>query len=244
VTVLGNTGSLVKTSYSFDGWNTQSDGLGTDYNASGSDSFTMGSANVTLYAKWTALTNHNISLVEGWNLVSFNLQPVNTDIEEVLSSIDGNYNLVYAWDATGAHSGSGNWMKYDPTAPVFANSLDALDETMGFWIRMTVADTLDVVGSAPGTTDISVSDNAGGWNLVAYPSIENRDLPGALSDHGVGTDFSLVYAYHAADTADPWKLFDLVAPVFANDLTEMAPGWGYWVLVSADNVWSVAFSTP
>jgi uncharacterized repeat protein (TIGR02543 family) len=50
-TVPDNTGSLVKTGFTFAGWNTQADG-GTTYEAN--DTFTMGVANVTLYAKWTA----------------------------------------------------------------------------------------------------------------------------------------------------------------------------------------------
>jgi hypothetical protein len=57
----------------------------------------------------------------------------------------------------------------------------------------------------------------------------------------VGTDYSLVYAYHANDTADPWKLFDRSAPAFASDLTSLDPGWGYWVKVSASPVWDVEY---
>jgi uncharacterized repeat protein (TIGR02543 family) len=53
VTVLGNTGSLEKTGYTFGGWNTTSDGTGTDYAVGAT--FTMGTANVILYAKWVAL---------------------------------------------------------------------------------------------------------------------------------------------------------------------------------------------
>jgi uncharacterized repeat protein (TIGR02543 family) len=53
VIVLGNTGSLEKTGYTFGGWNTTSDGTGTDY-AVGAN-FTMGTTNVNLYAKWVAL---------------------------------------------------------------------------------------------------------------------------------------------------------------------------------------------
>ena len=60
------------------------------------------------------IAKHSISLVPGWNLVSFNVHPTNTDIAAVLSNIAGNYDLVYAWDATGANSASGNWMKYAP----------------------------------------------------------------------------------------------------------------------------------
>ena len=49
VTVLGNTGDLVKTGYGFAGWNTQADGKGTSYAPDAT--FTI-SANTTLYAKW------------------------------------------------------------------------------------------------------------------------------------------------------------------------------------------------
>lgn len=54
VTVLGNTGSLVKDGYEFTGWNTADDGSGTDYAADAT--FAMGTANVTLYAQWDVLT--------------------------------------------------------------------------------------------------------------------------------------------------------------------------------------------
>ena len=54
VTVLGNTGSLVKTGYTFAGWNTAANGSGISY--SGGDTFAMGSSNVTLYAQWTEKT--------------------------------------------------------------------------------------------------------------------------------------------------------------------------------------------
>ena len=49
VTVLGNTGSLVKTGYAFSGWNTQANGSGTNY--AGGDKF-VETADVTLYAQW------------------------------------------------------------------------------------------------------------------------------------------------------------------------------------------------
>jgi len=52
VTILGNSGSLSKTGYSFTSWNTLSNGTGTTYVQS--QTFLMGSANVTLYAQWAA----------------------------------------------------------------------------------------------------------------------------------------------------------------------------------------------
>ena len=58
VTVLGNTGDLMKTGYRFDGW--QIDKEGTVYTAGETFNIT---SNITLYAKWTAraLTNYRTS---------------------------------------------------------------------------------------------------------------------------------------------------------------------------------------
>jgi LPXTG-motif cell wall-anchored protein len=53
VTVLGNTGLLVKTSNSFAGWNTAADGSGTSYAPAATLSLL---ANTTLYAQWTPIT--------------------------------------------------------------------------------------------------------------------------------------------------------------------------------------------
>jgi uncharacterized repeat protein (TIGR02543 family) len=49
VTVLGNTGTLTKTGYTFAGWNTIADGSGTSY--VGGNTFTI-NANTNLYAQW------------------------------------------------------------------------------------------------------------------------------------------------------------------------------------------------
>jgi hypothetical protein len=178
-----------------------------------------------------ASVTHSIPLVVGWNLISFNVHPDNTAIATVLSNIDGKYDLVYAWDATNI---SDSWLMYDPAMP-FGNTLEHIDESMGIWIHMTAADTLNVVGTAPVTTNIALHT---GWNLVGYPSEVNRSLPDALSLNGC-TDFSLVYAYQASDPA-PWKMYDPSMP-FGNDLTDMSHGLGYWIWVNADCTWSVKY---
>ncbi len=58
VTVAG-AGDLTKTGHTFGGWNTQPDGEGTSYTAA--DSFIMGTANVTLYARWTPLPTYSVT---------------------------------------------------------------------------------------------------------------------------------------------------------------------------------------
>jgi len=52
VTVLGNSGTLAKAGYSFNGWNTAANGSGTAYAAAVTFSL---AGNTTLYAQWTAL---------------------------------------------------------------------------------------------------------------------------------------------------------------------------------------------
>ncbi|WP_179348944.1 choice-of-anchor D domain-containing protein [Winogradskyella pacifica] len=54
VTILGNTGSLVNTCNTFNGWNTEADGSGTFYVAT--DTFNI-TANTTLYAQWLPTGN-------------------------------------------------------------------------------------------------------------------------------------------------------------------------------------------
>lgn len=58
VTVLGNTGSLAKTGWTFAGWNTNSTGTGT--NRAAGSTFTI-SANTTLYAKWTCTVTWSVN---------------------------------------------------------------------------------------------------------------------------------------------------------------------------------------
>jgi uncharacterized delta-60 repeat protein/uncharacterized repeat protein (TIGR02543 family) len=57
VTVTGNTGNFVKTGYAFSGWSLQTNGSGVTYTQG--QTFTMGSADVTLYVKW--VTAYSIS---------------------------------------------------------------------------------------------------------------------------------------------------------------------------------------
>ncbi len=193
------------------------------------------------------LATCSIPLVVGWNLVSCNLHPTSTKPVDVFAGIYGNYDLVFAWDATGAYPDDGNWMKFAPDTPSWSNNLKNLDEKMGFWIDVTEACTLTISGTAAATTNISLWDNVGGWNLVGYPSVVSRSLLTPPGDHAGLTDFTLIYAYHANDTSDPWdpwKLFDPTATNYANDLKAMTPGWGYWIDVTADSTWTVNYLAP
>ena len=57
VTVLGNSGHLIKEGFSFSGWNRLSDGSGTNY--SHGEAFLMGETDISLYARW--IVNHAVT---------------------------------------------------------------------------------------------------------------------------------------------------------------------------------------
>ncbi|UKS26305.1 S-layer homology domain-containing protein [Paenibacillus sp. HWE-109] len=84
VSVYGNTGNLVKTGYTFSGWNTAADGSGTNYNAG--TTFSMGTTNVTLYAKWTANNTGSSSSGGGGSSAS-------TSTSDIVTSTNGTLTL-------------------------------------------------------------------------------------------------------------------------------------------------------
>ncbi|HWR57898.1 MAG TPA: InlB B-repeat-containing protein [Thermodesulfovibrionales bacterium] len=64
VTVLGNTGGLTNTGYSFAGWNTAANGSGTSYAPGATFAIT---GNTTLYAQWTALPTFTVTYAGNGN---------------------------------------------------------------------------------------------------------------------------------------------------------------------------------
>ncbi len=142
VTVAGNTGNLVKTGYTFAGWNTAEDGSGTSY--SGGATFAIGSANMTLYAKWTtggSVDNVGVSL----NATKYTL-PVSGTYKSVLRS--------NASDNSSAPIASG--VKFESSNPAVAT----VDETSGL-----------VTGVAKGTVTISTYYVSGGTEYRRYATV-------------------------------------------------------------------------
>jgi uncharacterized repeat protein (TIGR01451 family) len=175
----------------------------------------------------TSVSPLQFALNTGWNLVSLPLLQPATLITQVLSSIAGHYDLVYAYNGCG-----NGWQKYDASAPVYANSLESLDSTQGFWIRVDMPVTLSVPGSAPAITAIPLCT---GWNLAGYPSLTSRAVTAALS----GVPFDLMYAYDGFASGDPWSKYDVSVPPYVNDLAEVNPTRGYWIRTSEDSLWQV-----
>ena len=139
-----------------------------------------------------------------------------------MTSISGNYTKVFAFDGSAK-----SWLSYDVSLPSWANSLQNIDRTMGFWIYMNSAGTLTVSGDLPTSTNISLYTGA---NLIGFPRSNSQSVADALAS--IAGKYTKVFEYDAATSS--WKSYDVSLPGWANSLQQMRPGYGYWVYVTED----------
>ncbi len=165
--------------------------------------------------------SYPISLHVGWNLISFPIVPMDTSVENLLSSISGSWDNAKWYDA---NDPTDPWKSYSPAKPASLNDLTDIDNTMGFWLHVTDStDDLIIYGNEPVTTNIMLK---AGWNLVSYPS----NITDTVADALWGTGADRVECY---DAGTPY----LIKEMGPADL--MSPGNGYWVHVLVDSVWTV-----
>jgi len=175
---------------------------------------------------WWNVKHVSIDLYNGWNLISLPLMPDDSNVNSVLSPISGNYSIVWAYNASDT---SDHWKKYDSTTP-FGNDLISMEPGKGYWIMMTSDDTLPISGTMPASTDIELWS---GWNLIGYNSLNPQTITDALSS--IDGNYSIIWAYNASDLTDHWKKYDPNTP-FGNDLANMEPGKGYWIMMNTDDI--------
>ncbi len=163
-----------------------------------------------------------ISLDAGWNLISLPLEQADEYLPSVLSSIDGQYDIVKYYDATDQND---PWKTYRIGAST--NDLFSIDRTMGFWIHLTANNGDQTLTTGiEGTFPPAAVTLYAGWNLVSYPSISPDTVANAL--WGTGADIVEVF-----DPAEPYLIREVNADYM------MQPGEGYWVHVPADTIWMV-----
>ncbi len=111
-----------------------------------------------------------LTLHEGWNLISWNVDTPDDDIETIIENIKGCIDVVLGFELGGA--------TYDPSLSRFS-TLTALDHLHGYWFRMDCDTTLCVTGTKVSPdTPIDLEPN---WNLVSYLPEDADTTPHALS---------------------------------------------------------------
>lgn len=173
----------------------------------------------------TAALEGGIPLVPGWNLISLPVEPDSIDPASVLSSISGQLAVAWAYDACSADP----WRRHAPAAPAGENTLQSIDHRIGLWVEATAPATLALTGTLPAETSIQLCQ---GWNLIGAPPGEPRPVAGALAS--IAGKYTLLFGYDGADPADPWEVFSVDVPDWANDLRRLQPGRGYWLYATED----------
>ena len=161
-----------------------------------------------------------ILLRAGWNLISFDIMPLNPAVGTALSSINGKYSRVLTFDCDGGAQ------SYYPGLPPGINTLVSIDPWHGYWIEMNQEAHVVVVGiEVPDNTPMALCV---GYNLVSY-------LPDA--GMAVGTALaSIAGNYESVMGFDPLlgaQSYYPTLPPLLNTLTTLQPGYGYWIKMTA-----------
>jgi len=159
------------------------------------------------------------ALKAGWNMVSFQLEPGDTNIGTVLEPLWDQVDAVWAYDAS-----SGQWLSIDKSVPEFLWDLTDCYSFTGYWFVMNDGASLIVNGSFSSNT-IQLYE---GWNLVGSRSIETVDLMDAIAP--IYDKLEAVWTYDTAENR--WLSIDKSVPQFLWDLSTMEPGKAYWFVMN------------
>lgn len=146
------------------------------------------------------LQSFNISLTQGWNLVS---SPLNfTNITEIFEPIEDDFISMFVYDGE-----EQKFIEIDPFSDV------EIDLRYGAWIKVSENIILSITGEEFENTDIPLFQ---GWNLVGHPYLEERDVLELFENDSV-------YSYKGSWSSHiPGRAF--------NSLGISEPGYGYWVM--------------
>jgi hypothetical protein len=161
---------------------------------------------------------YNLSLEQGWNLVSFPLLLENSSIPDVLFSILGDFNVVQIYDSLTDSWHTYPWENFD------------LNNNLAFWIHMKYPSILNITGKMPFYTSIQLNASGSGWNMVGFPSINDKNIENAL--FYIQGKYVAVQNFNASDVSDYWKHYHVDKTT--NDLQILKPGFGYWIRVTQD----------
>ena len=151
-----------------------------------------------------------ISLSEAWNLVGFNVDPLNNSVANIFASYE---NLMEIRSLT---------KSYHVNVPSFLNTLTSLENSQAYYIQSNESVPINLTGTSINLSELSLPLSAG-WNLISYPSENATSIEFAL--RSILADIVQVISSQG-NTYRP-DLDD-----FLNTLRELKPGEGYWIEVS------------
>jgi len=178
------------------------------------------------------VTSYNITLNEGWNLISLPLIPTSNNISAVLAGAFGTGNITQVWAYDPSLLPGDAWLSYYTFLPWSANELKEMNDGVGYWIVVQGGTaTLTINGQCmpdPGEVP-PMYDVYAGWNLIGMKSLATRAHDVYLAN--VSGMYTVIWAY---DTVS--GNYELVYAPGGAGSGVMNPGEGFWIYMQADGV--------
>ncbi|MGB6874176.1 MAG: hypothetical protein WBE46_08640 [Dehalococcoidia bacterium] len=154
----------------------------------------------------------SITLVEGWNLISLPLIPLDSAINAVLAGILDYIISVWHYDVAITA-----WRSFVPDA---ASDLSSMTDGKAYWINMDAAQNLTLAGRENAVPPAlpPIYNVVAGWNMVGFKSTATNVT---AADYLDGTEYVRIYGFENG----AW--FTIPGPDYDNP--KMEPGRGYWV---------------
>lgn len=168
------------------------------------------------------LIQQKIHLYRGWNLISIMVEPLDSDILSVLSSIRDHCISVWSYDKS--------W-KYYIFGVKNPGSLSNIEPGKGYWVNVDSEIDLIINGNELNNSAIILTS---GWNLVGYNYHSAITTPDALSS--ISEYYQSVWGY---ENQNGWSKFIKGASNETNNLNELRPGFGYWINVTEDCIMNI-----
>lgn len=165
---------------------------------------------------------YNITLYEGWNLISIPL-PLNQSIEDVFSSVMDRIEKIYSYEEA-------KWKGYIPFSG--DNTLLRINSSYGYWIKVNESFNAEVLIIPERNITYPMEE---GWNLMGYIADDEEEIGSALW----GINYTRILGY----INGTWVSNDKRRSSSLNSLKSFTPGYGYWVNVEKCNTWLLDFET-
>jgi len=148
----------------------------------------------------------DIALDAGWNLISFAVNPSNTAVSSVFSSLGSDLLCVKTMDAF-----------YDPSQTAAYNSLKNVEPGKAYLVNVKIAKSFSITGPATGAVSLSLNP---GWNMVGYPRTIDNTVATVLSN--IWSQFYSIKNFSGF----------YIKGGSLNSITNLQPGSGYFIKTS------------
>ncbi|MHA2407781.1 MAG: hypothetical protein ACXACA_05380, partial [Candidatus Ranarchaeia archaeon] len=165
-------------------------------------------------------------LEPGWNLISLSKKQVNTNVNDVFESLDGQYDAIRRYDS---YDSTDPWKHHHILKPPELNDLEDVNHTMGLWIHITNPSKTKFYDYGEAFQVNQSILLYSGWNLVGYPSLTSYNRTDGLNNVDYLTQINKIMCYNAS--LEAWYTM--------NETDYFNRGQGYWIHAKEDLVWEV-----